>query len=86
MDVIVNGSSQGLGPLLAEIGLEDYRNLQPLDYVSFDWDIVLRRANGWSDRVQLAAGLPDYEARTQSLTEVMSESERLENQYSTPTS
>lgn len=84
VDMVI-ANLQGPATLLVDINFEENDPFRPLDYVSFDWNVVLRRINAWYDRVAEVGGLATYTARDQALAESEQELGRMASQFKYPT-
>jgi hypothetical protein len=78
IDAFVCIAAGGQREMLAEMGLQDGAVAGGvLEAVSVDWNLVLREANGWYDRLVSAARMKDRDARNAAIQKINGDVDRL---------
>jgi len=79
LDVVTRLSRGDNESMSSEVGLEDHMTL--FNYVSVDWNIVLRVGNKLYDRMAAAARLPNYAARQREFAKIDTEVAQLTSNF-----
>ncbi len=78
LDAFVRIGGGGRADLMEELGLQQGAMTGGvLDVVSVDWNLVLREANGWYDRITAAAKMKDRAERNRAIMTINSDIHRL---------